>query len=195
MIYKALGLAALSILAVGCIDGDTGDTTDTNDTDDWYTGPWQIAEIDVDCASNTWTYEVTTDGYAGSLEVFVANTGDSGAFPATIWVEDSHIMDVNVDWDEEFGAWDMWSMALTGGATVANQTMASPANPNTGTTLPGCDQNDDGSYAWMITMKDDDGATQDCVYFGYKSYNYFGDHLNNDCLCFEGAGNDADCTD
>lgn len=232
MTRNALWLASLSILAAGCIG--TGDDTGGDDTGStYYEGPWQIASYLVSCDDNgttnttfdnradatsdhnddEWTFDVVTDGLAGTIELQIAETGAYNDTTNTMnGIVETHLLDDNYDYDLETGTYDKWKLVLARTNDYANYSPGDPNNTGDGTTFFSCWWDDatkitdtdgyvtewqGGSLAFMFTMYDDSSPPeqQDCIYFGRKAYQYFNTREGNDCLCFEGDGSDSYCQD
>src|SRR5688572_1258764 len=90
----------LSALALGCIDGsDTGDS-DTAGEVEFFAGTPLVWSVSKACSSDTWTYDIITDGLAGGIEIEVTQD-QSVANPADGW-DETHVLDISTDdlhWD------------------------------------------------------------------------------------------------
>lgn len=93
----------LSALALGCIDGGPSDSdSDTAGDPEFFDGAPLVWSVSKTCASNTWTYDIITDGLAGKIEIEVTQD-QSVADPANGW-DELHVLDIatdNLHWDAQ----------------------------------------------------------------------------------------------
>ena len=90
----------LSALALGCIDGSGDSDSDTAGEPEFFDGTPLVWSVSKTCASDTWTYDIITDGLAGKIEIEVTQD-QSVANPADGW-DELHVLDITTDdlhWD------------------------------------------------------------------------------------------------
>jgi hypothetical protein len=147
-------LVVLPFMVASDCEGTDTDTMDTQDTGlPEYDGTFQIAGVTYGCndsGTDTWTFDVTTDGLAGTITLDWYETGDchwlesanaaSGGTdlaqcgsttaptdPTAAWGE-THPFSNNVDWDDDDSvdqdgfiySWDRWDISLEDVAAIGD---------------------------------------------------------------------------
>lgn len=169
---RILTLSAAIAALTACVDGppstDSGFAWDDTGNVEVFEGPWQIAEVYWSCepASNAWTYEAITDGWAASMTLDIVETGDGSwsTNPAAVW-DEFHDFDDNVDYAED-GSWDRWQVVLRGVSTPSAQVSGE-------TTLFTCGYHAADSLSWKATMYGDTEIL-DCGVWGHRPLEAYG---------------------
>lgn len=128
-----------------------------------------------------WWFDSVVTGWAGDMVVDIYETGDGNwpNRPTAVW-DETHFMN-NVESAED-RSWDRWDLVLADVESAGSQVSGR-------TTLFSCRWDDGRSLAFKATVLDESGRTQDCAIWGHESEQYFNEHLNNDCVCFESDNN------
>jgi hypothetical protein len=191
-----IGTIGLAILLLGACAKRAEEAQDTDDVlvydNEPYDGEYQIASVDHACVRgdpDMWTYQILTDGWAGSVALHIVETRDAD------WASDPGVPEEhelgNTAYDAGY-SWDEYALVLYSVQEVALQ-------QNGATTLWDCNYDDavddaGGSLAWMALMLDsgDPPGTLHCAIWGHEADQYYNFYQGRDCTCID---SDADCTD